>query len=251
MTPMDKKAAERLAYILSGALIGSVTTFVIARKTLAIHYRDIAEAEIASVKDSYDLLHKQGKYSDPKAALDTFKERVSELESYEDKLDENGYFKYDEVDEESSEDLEELMVVKETLPDGRPIPEDVVKDIPDTRPAPPRDEGGSTPYVITVEEFMQDNEDYSKITVNYYEYDNALSSEDETIIHNHESFLGPDFLNYVGWNAGGDHAVYVRNENMSSDYEVLVSPGSYEEEVLGILPDQHPKKKMLQMRNDE
>lgn len=245
---MNKKAIERAAYILGGAILGSVTTYTLVRKALALEYRDIAEEEIASVKESYDLLYKQGKYADPKVALETFKERVSELEDYADKLDENGYFKYDEVEEDSTE---ELTVVKETetLPDGRPIPEDVVKDILDERPAPTRDP--SKPYVITVEEFMQDNEDYSKITVNYYEDDNTLASEDETIVHHHEKLIGSDFTNYVGWNAGSDHVVYVRNENMSSDFEVLVSQGGYAEEVLGILPDEHPKKKMLEQRNDE
>ena len=249
---MDKKKlAERFAYILGGALIGSATTFLVARRALARHYRDIADAEIASVKDSYDLLHKKGAYSDPKKAFEALKEMVGEIESYEDLVDEEGYFKYDEV--EKDDNLEELMVVdpRPTLDDGRPDPEVVVHDIHDDRTDPPRYEGEGVPYVITVEEFMQDNEDFSKITVNYYEYDNTLSSEDDTISHNHESLLGPDFQNYIGWRSGGDHTVYVRNENMSSDYEILVSKGSYEEEVLGILPEEHPKKKMLEQRNNE
>lgn len=247
---VNMQTLERFAYILGGALIGSTATFVIARKAIALHYRDISEAEIESVKDSYDLLHKKGRYSDPKLAFEALKEKVSELESYEDKLDENGYFKYDDVDDKDPDELEELMVVGEPAKgDTRPDPEAIVKDILDERPAPPRDP--AKPYIITVEEFMTDNEHYSKNTVNYYEYDNTVSSEDDSIVQNHESFLGSEFVKYVGWNAGGDHTVYVRNENLESDYEVLVSPGSYEEDVLGILPDEHPKKKMLEQRNDE
>jgi len=248
---MNKKTFERLGYILSGGLIGSAATFYFSKKALSRHYRDIAEAEIDSVKASYnDLLKRDYRTLDEQ--LEVSKDHQSdELESYADKLDENGYFKNDDVETNNEDDLEELRVVKPPLPDGRPDPETVMGDMKDDRTDPPRHEGEGLPYVITVEEFMQDNEDFAKITVNYYEYDNTLASEDESIVQNHESFLGGDFQNYVGWKSGSDHTVYVRNENLSSDYEILVDPGSYEEEVLGILPDEHPKKQMLQTRNNE
>lgn len=243
---MNKQVWERLGYVVAGAIVGSAATYAVVRKRLALKYRDIAEDEIASVKESYDLLYKQGEYSDPKKAFEAFKGRVEELDSYEGMLDENGYFKEELLDEGEEEDVKK----PDIMDDGRPDPEIIAKK-EDTRERPPRVVGGADPYVITVEEFMQDNEDYSKITVTYYEYDNTLSSEDDSIIQTHEKFLGMDFMNYIGWESGSDHTVYVRNDNLSSDYEILVDPGSYEEEVLGILPDDHPKKVQIQMRNDE
>lgn len=246
---MNKKTLERFLYILGGGLIGSAATFYFSKKALARHYRDIAEGEIASVKASYNDLLKSS-YQTLDERLEISKKHQGEPEDpYKDLVDENGYFLYS--DDEKEDESEELRVVKPPLPDGRPDPEVVVHDIHDDRTDPPRYEGEGEPYVITAEEFMQDEQNFSKITVNYYEYDNTLASEDESIIQNHESFLGNDFQNYIGWKSGSDSVVYVRNENLSSDFEVLVDKGSYEEEVLGILPDEHPKKKMLQMRNDE
>lgn len=246
---MNKKTLERFLYILSGGLIGSAATFYFSKKALSRHYRDIAEQEIGSVKASYNDLLKSS-YRTLDEQLEVAKKHQGDPEDdYKDLVDQNGYFLYPEDDEKDAP--EELMVVKPPLPDGRPDPEDVVNDIQDDRDAPPRYEGEGKPYVITVEEFMNDDEDFAKITVNYYEYDNTMASEDESIIQNHEAFLGGEFQNYIGWKSGSDHTVYVRNENLSSDYEVLVDPGSYEEEVLGILPDEHPKKQMLQMRNNE
>lgn len=245
---MDKKTLERFLYILSGGLIGSAATFYFSKKALSRHYRDIAEQEIGSVKASYNDLLKSS-YRTLDEQLEVAKKHQGEPEDpYKDLLDQNGYFVYSDDEEDMPE---ELMVVKPPLPDGRPDPETVVHDIHDDRTDPPRYEGEGKPYVITVEEFMSDKEDFAKITVNYYEYDNTMASEDESIIQNHEAFLGGEFQNYIGWKSGSDHTVYVRNENLSSDYEVLVDPGSYEEEVLGILPDEHPKKQMLQMRNNE
>lgn len=244
---------EKLTYILGGALIGSATTYVVVSKALSKKYRDIAEEEIASVKESYDLLHKTGPYSDPKKAMERFEELSNEVdameESYKDMLDENGYFKDEILDE--GEETEELMTVRPPLPDGRPDPQDIVEKILDERPEPPRYEGTDKPYVIKVDEFMQDNEEYDKITVTYYEYDNTLASEDDSIINDHRTIIGEEFPNYIGWESGSDHCVYIRNERIGSDFEVLVNPNGYEAEVLGILPDDHPKKKMLQMRKDE
>lgn len=244
---MDRTTSGILKLVVGGALIGASLTYVLAEKKINAKYRAIAESEIESVKDSYNLLHKQGPYSDPKKAFEAMKTRVNELESYDGLLDENGYFKEEVLDAAEEESTPSR---KPGTPDGRPDPEEVVKAIKDDR-VPPRHEGTDTPYVIAVEEFFQDNPEYSKITVSYYEYDNTLASEDESIVRDHEKLLGGDFHNYIGWKADSDHVVYVRNERISSDFEVLVHEGGYEAEVLGILPDDHPKKKMLNVRNDE
>lgn len=242
---MDKNTMERLALILGGALVGSATTYLVVRKTLELKYRDIAEEEIASVKESYDLLY--SKDQSPREKFEQMKDKIEELESYADLLDESGYFKEEVLDEAEEGPSPKKM----GTPDGRPDPETVVRDILEDRTDPPRYEDGETPYVITVEEFMSDRDDHEKITVSYYEYDNTAASEDDSIIHNHEGSLGPDFVKYIGWKAAGQNTVYVRNEKISADFEILVHPGSYQEDVLGILPDEHPKKKMLIARNDE
>lgn len=244
---MNRIEAGKVALVLGGALIGSTATYFIVRKDLSVKFAKIAEEEIASVKESYDLLHKQGPYSDPKKASEAMKAKVEETQIYDDLLDENGYFKEEAYEETMPKPSPELP----PLPDGRPDPKTVVEDILDERKDPPRHEDTHTPYVITANEFMQDNEHYDKITVEYYEFDNTLASEDESMIKDHEKLLGGDFQNYVGWKSDSDHVVYVRNERISSDFEVLFHEGGYEQEVLGILPDDHPKKKMLQMRNDE
>lgn len=244
---MNKNTMERLALVLGGVLVGAGTTYLVVNKALETKYRDIAEEEIASVKESYDLLYGKDKHEDPKVAFDEMKRLVEKTEAYAELLDEQGYFKEEVLDE-----AEEAFAPKKMgTPDGRPDPETVVRDILEERVDPPRYEDGETPYVITVEEFMSDRDDHEKITVSYYEYDNTAASEDDSIIHDHESSLGPDFVKYIGWKAAGRNTVYVRNEKISADFEILVHEGSYQEDVLGILPDEHPKKKMLIARNDE
>lgn len=246
---MNKKLAEKIALVVGGILIGGSTTYFLVRKDVETRYREIAEAEIESVKDSYNLLHKQGPYSDPKKAFEAMRLRVQETETYETLLDENGYFKEEELDK--NEEPKPNTVRRPPLPDGRPDPEDVVEAIEDTRADPPRHEGTTLPYVITINEFMQDNPEYDKTTVSYYEYDNTLASDDDSMVKDHEKLIGVDFLNYVGWKSDSDHIVYVRNEKLSSDFEILVHESGYEEAVLGIIPEGHPKKTMLNAKNNE
>lgn len=242
---MSSYTMEKVGLVLGGALIGSAVTYFAVRSMLDAKYAEIAEEEIASVKESYDLLYKQGAYSDPKKAFEAMKERVEATQVYDELLDENGYFKEEAYDNAPSKEI------PARVEDGRPDPETVVKNILDDRTDPPRYEGEDTPYVITVNEFMQDFDEHEKISVSYYEYDNTLASEDESIINDHERLIGSDFQNYIGWKSDSDHVVYVRNEGISSDFEILVHEGGYEQEVLGILSEDHPKKQMLTARNDE
>jgi hypothetical protein len=54
------------------------------------------------------------------------------------------------------------------------------------------------PYVITVEQFNEENNHFDKITLSYYEDDDTLTDENDEMIQDRESVIGVDALRSFG-----------------------------------------------------
>lgn len=80
------------------------------------------------------------------------------------------------------------------------------------------------PYTITPEEFSIMN-GYSKVTLMYYEDDQVIVGEDEEEVN--EELIGPTAIDDIG--EYEEDVVYVRNDNISTDYEVLLVHASFRE----------------------
>ena len=88
------------------------------------------------------------------------------------------------------------------------------------------------PHIISVEEFSEENPHFDKLTIYYYSEDDTLVDENEEIITDVNVVVGGDALSYFGaWN-GDPNAIYVRNEKISVDYEVINLNKSYSDTVV-------------------
>lgn len=88
------------------------------------------------------------------------------------------------------------------------------------------------PFVISADEFIEDEEHFTKATVTWYAGDGALIDEDETPIRNPLELLGTGFSGQFGNKSDDDRIVYIRNRSLQVDFEVKLHDGSYVEEVL-------------------
>lgn len=88
------------------------------------------------------------------------------------------------------------------------------------------------PYVIHKDEFYADEMGYGQTTLTYYEGDDILVDEKEIPIHNHSGVVGEALM--FGHGSGDKNVVYIRNERLGGDYEILRDTSSYEVEVLGL-----------------
>lgn len=79
------------------------------------------------------------------------------------------------------------------------------------------------PYIISPEEFGEEYE-YDTETLLYYE-DGVLADTDDNIINDVNGIIGFDSLNHFG--EYEDDSVFVRNERLKIDYEVLRYEGTY------------------------
>lgn len=81
------------------------------------------------------------------------------------------------------------------------------------------------PYLISIDEFSEDDSGNEKITVFYYKKDAVLTDEDEEVIEDVEEVLGKEAIEC--FNIPGYEVIYVRNNRIEIDYEVVIQDKSY------------------------
>ena len=96
-----------------------------------------------------------------------------------------------------------------------------------------RTKSNKEPYVISIEEFSEERENFDKVTVYYYQEDDTLCDDNEEVITDVLRFIGSDALTCFGDESDDENVVYIRNEPMEIDYEVIRLTKSYSETVLG------------------
>lgn len=92
------------------------------------------------------------------------------------------------------------------------------------------EEGGSDmidkPYVIEPEEFGEN--DYETVSLTYYA-DGVLADDRDNVVEDVESMVGVESLNHFG--EYEDDSVFVRNDRLETDYEILMDLRKFSEVV--------------------
>lgn len=89
------------------------------------------------------------------------------------------------------------------------------------------------PYIILPEEFG-DFDEYTKLSLTYYS-DGVLADENDEIVDDIDETVGADFADHFG--EYEDDSVFVRNDRLKCDYEILRDNRSYSD-VTGRYPGQ-------------
>jgi len=76
------------------------------------------------------------------------------------------------------------------------------------------------PYVISTQAFSFECDDHEKEILYYYGKDRILCDDQSDEVTNHMVLVG-DVHSYFGVDARDTHAVYVRNEILQTDYEIV------------------------------
>jgi hypothetical protein len=182
------KTINFMMFVL-GVAVGSVVTWRYVEKK----YEQIAQDEIDSVKEVFSKREAEfTENTEARIKADNAKEKPSVIE-YAARLSEHGYTNYsDLVDEKPEEVKEEPMSVDK-------------------------------PYVIAPEEFG-DLDDYETISLTYYA-DQILADDNDVIVDDVEDVVGFDSLNSFG--EYEDDSVFVRNDRLKCDYEILLDKRKY------------------------
>jgi hypothetical protein len=91
-------------------------------------------------------------------------------------------------------------------------------------------------YVISDEAFIIGEQNYEQITVTWYEGDQKLTGEGDRLLtaDDIERSVGHANLEKFGEESGNVNIVYLRNDALQMDFEVVRSTGKYSTEVLGL-----------------
>ena len=193
-----------------------------AKKRLEPKYADLAEKEIAEARHAYARLHKNGDFATPEAAAAQIRPEILEaadaLQSYQ-----GG------PDEEPDEPVVEVNVeVKNVFTENQ-----AQEDVWDQSEEEASREIGK-PYIISYDEFTNSEDDYQQDTLTYYSGDQVLVDATDDPIPLPDNIIGKDTVSRFGHGSKDARTVYVRNDRLRIDFEIVKSEGTYSHEVLGL-----------------
>lgn len=195
----------------AGATIGSVVTWKIVKS----RYERIAQEEIDSVKAAFNDRLAELEGDDDKSGADDEAEEEPQT-STQINWDELEDLEEDE-DESSDEVFREYARIAELYSDREKIEADI------------RKKGGAemarAPYVISPYDFGE-IDGYKQFELTYY-VDDVLEDEDYNIVTDADELIGPDALMTFG--EYEDDAVFVRNERLKADFQILKDYRTYDE----------------------
>lgn len=98
------------------------------------------------------------------------------------------------------------------------------------------------PHVIHKDEFWREERGYSQTTLTYYVGDDILVDQEDVPVYNHLETTGE--LKF-GHGSGDQNVVYVRNDSLKAEYEIIRDRGSYEVVVLGLQAEEDLERTTL------
>lgn len=99
----------------------------------------------------------------------------------------------------------------------------------------------SYPYVIHIDERGETG--YEEITLTYYSGDDVICDHQDKIVDDKERVVGEKNILKFGHGSGDPAVVYIRNEYLDLDIELVRSEQSYAEEVHGITHADSPRRR--------
>lgn len=238
---------------LLSATAGAYAGYVIASKKLEDKYIQISNKEIKEAKSMYQRM-----YSIPAVVEEPAQDEdiLSKVRTATDTIDGmpvdlvgaalKAMDRYSPTDEEKAAAGERKAptVINIFTQHTAPGEEVIAALLADRDPA--------TPYIITKEEFYQNDPDNEQIAFTYFEGDGILVDDREEFnpIDNVDRVAGEDNLLHFGYGSGDEHIVYIRNETVDPPMDLCItrSTGKYGDEVMQIGEEDGPSLQHSQKR---
>ena len=198
------KAIFAVAGFVLGAAAGAAGSWYILRN----RYEQITQEEIDSVKEVF--AQRQAELNEEIKSKYNIQEEISKEEedvseelvnAYNDAVDKLDYSSYSKIDEPKSSENDS----------------DISKK--------PEKKDPEKPYVISPDDFGE-FDDYERISLTFYS-DHILTDDADEPIEDIDAIVGFESLNHFG--EYEDDSVFVRNDKLKCDYEILLDERKYRE----------------------
>ena len=259
------KLTEQQGYMLLGATpafslglgIGLAAGVFMVKKKLEAKYLEVSKKEIADAKQFYSILNKKDDFETPESTVENLglvKEATEALRTYQ-----GNVLETEKPRVIKNIEIESVSIDSVAAPNHGSI-EIVERNV--FTDAEPNDDNFdyeeelkhrsvTVPYVISHDEFMEAEPGYNQVTLTYYEGDGVLTDEKDSPIEEVDSTIGEDNLQRFGHGSKDNKIVYIRNEILDLDFEVVHSNGKYVEEVLGFIEHSDHRRKIRRFRGDD
>lgn len=242
-----------------GVAVGAASAYLILNKRLRLKYEAIADEEIGTMRDQYRKKILAMENEQEKTVLDQV---ATEIKTRTDGgRDGGGVTPYhqmyqgsepDKTLDETKYDDDQPTAVQNVFVNGED-PEPLMEDGWDYNEEIQKRSPGA-PYIIHRDEFNEPNGDeWEQYTLTYFEGDDTLCRDDDTIIPDKDETVGVANLSRFGHGSGDPNIVYIRNEELKVDLEVSHSDGKYAVDVAGFKEDelQHSSMRRRSPRRSE
>lgn len=110
----------------------------------------------------------------------------------------------------------------------------------------------SKPYIVGLDEYVENEQQYDDIQLTYYEGDNVLADDSEEPIEDVDGVVGHMNLNLFGISDPDQpHILLVRNEQKKMNIEVARSQGKFAHEVLSFEHSDEPMRRSRRRWDDD
>lgn len=184
-----------------GAAIGSAVTWKITKAK----YEKIVQEEIDSVKEAF-----ADRLANLQEQVDDYVE-ADAAEEWNDRAKKVNWDELEDLDEDDSYDDQDEYAMLASIYNNE-------------------EKGGANnmtkaPYVISPDEFGE-IDDYNRISLTYYS-DGTLEDEENDVVSDVDELIGEESLTHFG--EYEDDSVFVRNEYLKTDFEILKDYRTYEQ----------------------
>lgn len=241
--------AKMILVGVAGIVLGATVAYLVTAKRVAAKEHARADAEIEDVRNTYAFQNKPDLATLAEAIPDEeLPEPFSEQEhaTAERITKDEGYVRYatpDQVEQYENEHAEEIAEqANEVASAAADLAANVnmnvfESDHPDTyfdasEERQRRIDFPDLPYVITKDEFDENEPEYEQQSLTYYEGDDVLCDAGDKAIDISDKVVGDSNLLRFGHGSGDPEIVYVRNNRLEVDFEVVHHEGTYAKEVL-------------------
>lgn len=236
-------------YILTGVVsfgAGMGIGYLVAKKALEKRYDEMLDFEVAKLKEFYGIrAHREEEQIESKAIEVVNKawveEQAAEKKRLLEELNRNEYSS-EETRQSDKDRLDQINSIWNA--------EQQAEWEAEAAKAPMRKDDDDI-FIITFNEYQYEEQDYDKMSVQYFEADDTLVDENDNPINAYSDRVGHDFVNWFGYESGSASIVHVRNRRMEIDFEIARHEGSYTEVILGLPDPETVDKRPKKMRDDD
>lgn len=241
------------ASLLSAAASGAMGYFF-AKKKLRPYYEEISKQEIADAKEFYGRLHKTDEDNDsPEKVLERLhgKDAVEALKDYQGSAEvatpavsEDEKARYSILEKNSEERYmpakKKHNMFAETVSENQEFDYEAEVAL----------RTAEKPYIITHDEYYMGEKDYEQTSLTYFDGDDVLVDDRDSPVPDPDDSVGDDNLTSFGLGSKDNNIVYVRNDRLELDFEILRSNGKYAQEVLGFI-EHSERRGVRKFRHDD